>query len=143
VQRPQLVEGQRVPALRFPDSLVQALLHGLVLFRLLPHGFASREFRQHVAPPLGLAPDTLTPGLATYDLRRLRLHGLIARIPKTHRYRVTPFGLRLALFVTRVRVRILRPGLAIVTPVLATDCCGLRRAAFAGWNAQRTRGVRR
>jgi hypothetical protein len=26
----------------------------------------------------------------TYDLRRLRLHGLIERIPHTHRYRPTP-----------------------------------------------------
>jgi hypothetical protein len=29
----------------------------------------------------------------TYDLQRLRLHGMIERIPKTHRYRVTQIGL--------------------------------------------------
>ncbi len=52
----------------------------------------------------------------TYDLRRLRLHGLIERIPKTHRYRVTDFGLRSALFFTRFYARIFRPGLAIVMP---------------------------
>jgi hypothetical protein len=28
----------------------------------------------------------------TYDLRRLRLHGLIARLPHTHRYEVTAQG---------------------------------------------------
>jgi hypothetical protein len=52
----------------------------------------------------------------TYNLRRLRLHGLIERIPKTHRYQVTEFGLRSALFFTRFYARILRPGLAIVMP---------------------------
>ena len=48
----------------------------------------------------------------TYDLRRLRLHGLIERIPQSHRYRVTDLGLRVALFFTKVHSRILRPGLS-------------------------------
>jgi len=56
------------------------------------------------------------PGRLTYDLRRLRLHGLIARIPKTHRYRFTQTGLRTALFYTRIYARVLRPGLALVSP---------------------------
>jgi len=128
VQRPQRVAGQRVPALRFTDPRVQALFSALVVFRLLPHGFAAPEFRQHLAPLLGLAPTELTPGRVTYDLRRLRLHGLIERMPKMHRYRVTAFGLRLALFVTRVHARILRPGLAIVIPEIASDDCALRAA---------------
>jgi hypothetical protein len=34
---------------------------------------------------------------------------MIARIPKTHRYRVTPFGLRAALFFTRAHARLYRP----------------------------------
>jgi hypothetical protein len=128
VQRPQLIADQRVPALRFADPRVQALFSALVVFRLLPHGFAAAEFRHHLAPLLGLAPKDLPPGRLTYDLRRLRLHGLIARTPKTHRYQVTPFGLRLALFLTRVHARILRPGLAIVIPATATDPCALRVA---------------
>ena len=51
----------------------------------------------------------------TYDLRRLRFHGMIERIPKTHRYRVTDFGLRAALFFTRVHARLYRPSAAILT----------------------------
>ena len=50
----------------------------------------------------------------SYDLRRLRLHGLIERIPSTHRYRVTDFGFRAALFLVRSYVRLLRPGLAVI-----------------------------
>jgi len=73
-------------------------------------------------------PAALTPGRLTYDLRRLRLHGLIARIPKTHRYQVTPFGLRLALFVTRVHARLFRPAVALLTPALARDHAPLRGA---------------
>ncbi len=48
----------------------------------------------------------------SYDLRRLRLHGLIERIDGTHRYRVTDFGLRAAVFFTRAYARLIRPGLA-------------------------------
>ncbi len=128
VQRPQVVEGQRIPALRFADPRVQALLSALVVFRLLPHGFAAPEFQQHVAPLLGLAPGDLTPGRLTYDLRRLRLHGLIARMPQTHRYRVTSFGLHLALCITQVHARILRPGLAIPILEIARDKSRLRAA---------------
>jgi hypothetical protein len=52
----------------------------------------------------------------TYDLRRLRLHGMTERIPKTHRYRVTDFGFRAALFFTRTHARLYRPGFAEVLP---------------------------
>ena len=48
----------------------------------------------------------------TYDLRRLRLHGLIERIAGTHRYQPTDFGLATALLLTRTYTRILRPDLA-------------------------------
>ena len=49
----------------------------------------------------------------TYDLRRLRLHGLIQRIPQSHRYRVTDFGFRSALAITRAYKRVLSPSLAV------------------------------
>jgi hypothetical protein len=48
----------------------------------------------------------------TYDLRRLRLKGLIHRIPGTTRYTATTYGLHVALFSTKVYLRILRPGWA-------------------------------
>lgn len=48
----------------------------------------------------------------SYDLRRLRLHGLIERLPGTHRYRLTTAGLRYATFLTRVHRRLLQPTLA-------------------------------
>src|SRR5437899_6448306 len=116
VHRPVQVDGQRVPALRFLDPRVLALFCALVMFRLLPAGFTARDLRQHVAPLLGVAPEALSPGRMTYDLRRLRLHGLIERQPKRHRYRVTDTGLRLALFLPRLWARTIRPGLAIVMP---------------------------
>lgn len=64
----------------------------------------------------------------TYQLRRLRLHGLIERIPKTHRYRLTDFGFRVALFCTRAYSRIPRLGLGLVLPATSSLPCPLRRS---------------
>src|SRR4029450_10415900 len=89
---PVEVHGQRASGLRFADVAVQALLSALLVFRLLPRGFSNRDLRDHWAPLLGKAPAELTPGQMTYHLRRLRLHGIIERIPAAHRYRVTRRG---------------------------------------------------
>jgi predicted MarR family transcription regulator len=45
----------------------------------------------------------------TYDLRRLRLHGIIERVPHTHTYRLTAAGIRVAVFYTKLQHRLLGP----------------------------------
>lgn len=104
------------------------MFSALLCFHLLPRGFSNRDLREHFAPLLGKAPGDITPGQMTYQLRRLRLHGLIVRQPKSHRYRVTDFGLRVALFFTRTYARLLRPGLAHVTAETETANSPLRHA---------------
>jgi DNA-binding PadR family transcriptional regulator len=117
MQRPVGGNDQRAAALRFADPRVQALLHVLLLFLLVQGTFRHRDIREHLAPLLGQKPSQFTPGRITYDLRRLRLHGLIERIPRTHRYRITAKGLRTALFFTRLYDRSLRTGLAIISSI--------------------------
>src|SRR5205823_15015936 len=92
--------GTRIPGLRFGDPRAHALLHALLIHRLLPHGFTNRELRTLIAPLLGKTPEDITAGKMTYDLRRLREHGLIARIPHTRRYEATDTGLHEALLFT-------------------------------------------
>jgi hypothetical protein len=114
VNQPVVVRGQRASGLRFGDPRVQMLLSALVLFCLLPDGFSNPDLRLKLALLLGIDPDQLTPGHMTYQLRRLRLHGLIARTEGTYRYQVTDQGLRVALFFSRVHAHLLRPGLALI-----------------------------
>ncbi len=128
VTRPLTLDGQRVSAMRFDDPCVLALLSALLVFRLLPRGFANRDLREHFAQLLGQAPSDMTPGRMTYQLRRLRLHGLITRQPGTHRYLVTDFGFHIALFFTRTHSRLLRPGLAHITVETLPNDQPLRRA---------------
>jgi hypothetical protein len=110
------VDGQRASGLRFADPRVHALWHALILFRLLANGFRSADLRTHLAALSGRPPETISRGTMTYQLRRLRLHAVIERIPCSHRYRVTDPGFRAALFFTRAYNRLLRPGLAAVVP---------------------------
>jgi hypothetical protein len=112
VVRPIEVEGQHAAGLRFGDKRVQALLAVLVVFSLQLRGFTNSQMRPLLAQLLGLDPANYPVGRMTYDLRRLRLHGLIERIPRTHRYQLTPHGLRIALFFSRTYARLLRPKLA-------------------------------
>lgn len=50
-----------------------------------------------------------TTAQMTYDLRRLRLKGVIHRIPNTHRYTATTYGLKVTFFYSKLYLRILRP----------------------------------
>ena len=104
-----------------------ALLSLLAVFRLSVRGFTNRELRSHLAPLLGLLPDAMTAGQATYDLRRLRTHGLIKRIPHTNRYLPTENGLRAAIVLTQTHARLLTPAFAAATEPLA-DFPHLHRA---------------
>jgi hypothetical protein len=135
LQSPRTADDQRTPALRFADPRVQALLHVLLLFVLAQGTFAHKDMRLHLAPLLGLKPAQLTPGRVTYDLRRLRLHRLISRIPKTHRYRITDNGLRVAVFYTRLYNRALRTGMAIITPNAHSQDFPLAKAIHAAQTA--------
>ena len=116
VIRPIEVDGQRASALRFDDVRVQALFSVLVCFGFQSHGMRRRDLREPLAHLLGLNPCEMTPGRLSYDLRRLRLHGIIERIEGSHRYRLTEAGLRIVLFFSRVYARLLRPGLDKIMP---------------------------
>ena len=122
------IEGRRAPALRFGDRRVQALVGSLAAFRLLPRGFTQRQLRERVAPLLGHSVEEWSPGRMTYDLRRLRLRGLIERIPHSRRYRVTDEGIRFALCFHRTYARVLRPSLSVLFDDAVGDPTPLQKA---------------
>jgi hypothetical protein len=101
--------GQRVSALRFGDPRVQALFGALCHFSHLPTGFRNRDLRPLVAALLGRELASYTAGAMTYDLRRLRLHGVIRRAPRTLRYTLTASGMRAAFLYTTLYRRLRRP----------------------------------
>ena len=143
VCKPVVVDGQRSPGLRFDHPVTQALLSALVALRIFPpYGFSNKDLRELLAPLLGLPPSAMTQGKMSYHLRRLRLHGLIERIPGTHRYLVTDLGLRASLFLTRAHRRLLVGGMAEVAgPDLHVP--SKLRSAFDRLDAEMDRLLRR
>ena len=107
------MEGRRAPALRFGDPRVTALAGALCALVHTITGFTNRSLRAPVATLLA-AP--YTSAQMSYDLTRLRLTGLIRRLPHTHTYVLTPAGQRVAIFYTKVHNRLLRPLIAANSP---------------------------
>jgi len=108
-------DGQRAPALRFGDPRTMALWLALTLMCHLPQGFSNATLRQHVAALLGPASHYHASQM-TYDLRRLCRKGLLARIGKSHRYRLTALGLKAAHFFTKLEARVFKPAAASFAP---------------------------
>jgi hypothetical protein len=114
--KPTIKDDRRIPSLRLGDPRVMALLAAVVMIAHLPAGFSNAQLRRHVAALLSLPLSEYTSARMTYDLGRLVGHGLIARIPRSHRYRPTVDGLRQCAFLTKLADRVLDPGLARCGP---------------------------
>jgi hypothetical protein len=119
---PSVEEGQRAPALRFGDPRVMALAGALCALVHAVVGFTNRSLCARVSSLLG---GPYTSAQMTYDLRRLRLKGLIRRLEHTNTYVLTAEGTRVALFYTKVHDRLLGPLLAADQPPAPLE---LRRA---------------
>jgi hypothetical protein len=116
VVQPTVTEdGEKAPALQFGQPRVMALFMALTLFQHLIDGFHNRDLRALVVDLLGVSSQEYTASQMTYDLRRLRLKGLIFRPPKTHRYFLTPHGWKIARLFTRLEARVFRPAVAMFT----------------------------
>jgi hypothetical protein len=89
IHQPYAREGQRTGAFRFGDPRAMALAGALCLPVHAVTGITSKSLRGQVAGVLG---SDYTSHQMSYDLRRLRLHGLIQRVPHTNTYTLTPTG---------------------------------------------------
>ena len=76
-------------------------------------GFTNKTLRGLVSQLLN---GPYTQSQMTYDLRRLRLLGLIQRLPKSNTYVLTPNGQRVAITYTKLGHRLLPPLLAADRP---------------------------
>jgi hypothetical protein len=124
-------QGQPAPALKLGDPRVTALLGALCLFVLTPEGITNRRLRPQVAQLLGVEEDQYTARQMGYDLRRLKRKGLIQPVGRQLCYTLTPQGRRVALFLTKVHARILRPGFQALDLRITSEAPPPLRMAYA------------
>ena len=122
IHQPYTWEGQRTGAFRFGDQRAMALAGSLCLVIHAVTGFTNKSLRGQVA---GLLGKDYSSSQMSYDLRRMRLHGLIERKLRTNSYTVTPEGIRVAVFYTKLQARLLEPLLEADKPPAPLE---LRRA---------------
>jgi hypothetical protein len=113
IHQPYVREGQRTGAFRFGDPRAMALAGALCLEVHAVTGFTNKSLRGRVA---GLLGADYSANQMSYDLRRLKLHGLIERLPGTNTYTTTADGIRVAVFFTKLQHRLLAPLLAADRP---------------------------
>lgn len=101
-----LWKNQRVRALRLSDHDDIALLAAISRGEFSVAGFRNRDLRLHLRPDAADAEPAEVRKISARvgrQLRMLRAHGLIQKIPKTHRYKLTLKGIRLTAAVTAAR----------------------------------------
>jgi hypothetical protein len=130
VQPTRTAEDQPAPGLRVGQPRVDALLQALCVFTVRPDGISNGQLRPLVAQLLGVPDDQYSARQMGYDLRRLTRKGLLQRPPRTLRYELTPYGRRVALFLTKLRLRLLRPGLQAADPRIPSTAPTPVRLAF-------------
>ena len=113
IHQPYVREGQRTGAFRFGDPRAMALAGALCCMIHTVTGFTNKSLRRLVA---GLLGADYSANQMSYDLRRLKLHGLIERLPGTNTYTTTADGIRVAVFFTKLQHRLLAPLLAADRP---------------------------
>ena len=106
VAKPTIWRDRRVRALRTGDPADVALLAAISRGEYSTAGFRNRDLRLHLHPDTAPAdPKDLRRFAARVgrQIRLLRAHGLVVKIPKTHRYQLTPKGRALTAALTAAR----------------------------------------
>jgi hypothetical protein len=104
VARPVIDDGRRFRALRLGDPADLALFETISRGEFATAGFRNRDIRRICyTTPKTKADERRLSGKVSRQLRLLRAHGIIRKIPKTHRYQLTERGrlLTAALRATR------------------------------------------
>lgn len=106
VSKPVIDAGHRFRAIRLGDADDIDLLRNIARGEFATAGFRNRDLRQLLHPRAADMPPPEQRRLSAAISRKLRLlraHGLIRKVPKSHRYQLTEKGhlLAAALFATR------------------------------------------
>jgi hypothetical protein len=104
VSRPVVDNGRRFRALRLWDPDDVALLEVVARGEFATAGFRNRDLRGHLySRPQDPAHQRWQSARVSRLLRLLRVHGIVRKVPKSHRYQLTERGrlLAAALHATR------------------------------------------
>ena len=85
--------------------LMEVLLHGGTQL----NGWKTADIHQAILTAFGLSAKTYKLAQLRYDLRKMKAHGLLERIGRSYRYRLTDKGIKAALMLILFHTRVCGP----------------------------------
>lgn len=113
--KPTIVGLRRVPGLRLHDDRVIRLLDTLLHPAAFAGEWTTRELHTRVLARHRLADHDYRLSQLRYDLAKLRAKGLVHRVGRTRRYRLTPQGAKLGVLLVKLRTRLFGPLATLAT----------------------------
>jgi hypothetical protein len=106
---PVMAGKTKIAGIKIHDTrmmrLMEVLLHGGTQL----NGWCSADIHQAILGTFGLTASTYTLTQLRYDLRKMKAHGLIDRIGRGYRYRLTDKGTKAALMFILFHKRVCGP----------------------------------
>jgi len=121
----ELPNGKRIPGLKLDHPRQLALMHALVRFSHIAaqDSFSTPEIHADTAEALGCTTAQYTLGSLRYDLSKLRAKGLVHRLHKSRRYRLTPEGYRICVVYLKLFEKLYAPLTSAILKPFQHDRC--------------------
>jgi len=103
--------GKRVPGLKLDNPRQLALMHALVRFAQIPAArtFSTAEVYPHAVAALGSTTEQYSLASLRYDLSKLRVKGLVEKLPRSRRYHLLAEGYSVCLIFLKLFERVYAP----------------------------------
>ena len=103
--------GKRIPGLKLDNARQLALMHALVRFAHIAAGstFITAEIHPQALAALGVSAKQYSLASLRYDLSKLRAKGLVEKLPRSRRYRLSSQGYSICLLFLKLFERIYCP----------------------------------
>lgn len=106
------LNGHATTGIDLNQARMRAVIQAVLANATLPNGFAASQIAVKVRQILHLAEDAYLARHAAYDLAKLRGKGWLLRIARSHRYRLSPSGIKTLSALILLRDQLLTPVLA-------------------------------
>src|ERR1700752_1460137 len=103
--------GKRIPGLKLDNPRQLALMQALLRFAQIAAAstFSTAEIHPHAVAALGSPTQQYSLASLRYDLSKLRVKGLVAKLPRSRRYRLCPRGYSISLVFLKLFERVYAP----------------------------------
>lgn len=107
--KPLMMGKTKIPSIHLYQKRINRILEILLHDNRSLGEWKSMQLRDMIIKTFSIRETHYSRNQIIYDLRKLRAHGVVEKLPRTNRYRLTEYGLKLALAFTVMRKKIYGP----------------------------------